>query len=58
MKGIMIYKIIKQAISQELAEFVYSYFLNKRAVARHFFATRYISPHTEYWGVWNDGHIR
>ena len=53
----MIYKIIKQAISQELAEFVYSYFLNKRAVARHFFATRYISPHTEYWGVWNDTQI-
>ena len=26
----MIYKIIKQAISQELAEFVYSYFLTKR----------------------------
>ena len=37
MKGIMIYKIIKQAISQELAEFVYSYFLNKRKVARLFF---------------------
>ena len=53
----MIYKIIKQAISQELAEFVYSYFLNKRAVARHFFATRYISPYTEYWGVWNDEQI-
>ena len=53
----MIYKIIKQAISKELAEFVYSYFLNKRAVARHLFDTRYISPYTEYWGVWNDPQI-
>ena len=53
----MIYKIIKQAISQELAEFVYEYFLNKRTVARHLFDTRYISPFTEYWGVWNDEQI-
>ena len=53
----MIYKIIKQAISEELAEFVYDYFLNKRTVARHLFDTRYISPYTEYWGVWNDEQI-
>ena len=53
----MIYKIIKQAISKELAEFVYSYFLNKRAVAGYLFKTRYISPYTEYWGVWNDEQI-
>ena len=53
----MIYKIIKQAISQELAEFVYEYFLNKRSVARHLFDARYISPYTEYWGVWNDEQI-
>ena len=53
----MIYKIIKQAISQELAEFVYAYFLNKRKVAKHLFETRYISPFTEYWGVWNDEQI-
>ena len=53
----MIYKIIKQAISEELAEFVYEYFLNKRTVARHLFDTRYISPYTEYWGVWNDEQI-
>ena len=53
----MIYKIVKQAISQELAEFVYAYFLNKRAVAKHLFDTRYISPFTEYWGVWNDEQV-
>ena len=53
----MIYKIIKQAISKELAEFVYSYFLNKRKVAGYLFETLYISPFTEYWGVWNDEQI-
>jgi len=53
----MIYKIIKQAISKELAEFVYSYFLNKRKVARRFFDDRYISPFTTEFGVWNDEQI-
>ena len=53
----MIYKIIKQAISQELAEFVYSYFLTKRKVARRFFDDRYISPFTTEFGVWNDEQI-
>jgi len=53
----MIYKIIKQAISQELAEFVYSYFLNKRKVARLFFDERYISPFATEFGVWNDEQI-
>ena len=31
------YKVLKQAISKELAEFVYTYFLNKRRVARFLF---------------------
>ena len=53
----MIYKIIKQAITQELAEFVYSYFLTKRKVARRFFDDRYISPFTTEFGVWNDEQI-
>ena len=53
----MIYKIIKQAISKELAEFVYSYFLNKRKVARRFFDDRYISPFATEFGVWNDEQI-
>ena len=53
----MIYKIIKQAISKELAEFVYSYFLTKRKVARRFFDDRYISPFTTEFGVWNDEQI-
>ena len=49
--------IIKEAISKELANFIYQYFLNKRKVARHLFDTRYISQFTEYWGVWNDSQI-
>ena len=33
----MIYKVVKQALSKELTEFVYSYFLTKRKVARKYF---------------------
>ena len=51
------YKIIKQAISKELADFVYSYFLTKRQVARTFFDDRYISPFNNDWGVWNDPQV-
>ena len=51
------YKIIKQAISKELADFVYSYFLTKRQVARVFFDDRYISPFNNDWGVWNDPQV-
>ena len=40
------YKILKQAITPELAKFVYTYFLNKRRVARFFFDTQWISPFT------------
>lgn len=53
----MKYQIIKKAISEELAEFCYQYFWNKRNVARHLFDTRFISPYTEYFGVWNDQQI-
>ena len=51
------YKIVKQAISKELANFVYSYFLTKRQVARTFFDDRYISPFNNDWGVWNDPQV-
>ncbi len=34
------YKVIRQAISKELADFVYSYFLMKRNVARKLFDDR------------------
>lgn len=51
------YQVIKGAISTELADFCYQYFLNKRAVARYLFDAKYISQFTEYFGVWNDQQI-
>ena len=51
------YQVIKGAISTELADFCYQYFLNKRAVARHMFDDRFISQFTTYFGVWNDVQI-
>jgi hypothetical protein len=51
------YKVLKGAISKELAQFCYTYFLNKRAVARVMFDSKYISPYTEYFGIWNDQQI-
>ena len=51
------YKVLRGAISKELASFVYSYFLKKRQVARFLFDQRYISPFTNYWGVWTDEQV-
>tara|TARA_R110000823_G_scaffold299432_1_gene420152 strand:+ start:268 stop:864 length:597 start_codon:yes stop_codon:yes gene_type:complete len=51
------YQVIKKAISPELANFVYKYFLLKRKVARTMFDDKYISPMTEYFGVWNDTQV-
>jgi hypothetical protein len=51
------YKVLRGAISKELASFVYSYFLKKRQVARFLFDQKYISPFTEYWGIWNDQQV-
>ena len=51
------YKVLKGAISKELASFVYSYFLKKKQVARFLFDQKYISPFTNYWGVWNDEQV-
>ena len=51
------YSVLKGAISPELADFVYKYFLNKRQVARVLFDEKYISPFTEYFGVWNDQQV-
>ena len=51
------YQVIKNAISTELADFCYQYFLNKRAVARHLFDDRFLSPYTTYFGVWNDQQV-
>jgi len=51
------YKIVREAISKEIAQFVYEYFLMKRQVARKFFDDRYISVYNLDWGVWNDEQV-
>ena len=51
------YSILKGAISKEIADFAYAYFLNKRKVAQFLLEHRYISPFTEYFGVWNDQQV-
>jgi len=51
------YEVIKEAISKEMAEFIYQYFCNKRKVTRLFFDAKYISQFNDDWGVWNDQQI-
>ena len=51
------YTVIKKVISTELADFIYKYFLNKRKVAKFLFDTKYISPFTEYFGIWHDEQV-
>ena len=51
------YLVLKKIISEELADFVYKYFLLKRKVARTLLDEKYISPFTEYFGVWNDHQV-
>ena len=51
------HKLIKQAISKELADFTYLYFLNKRKVALYFFESKYISPFAKEWGSWDDSQV-
>ena len=48
------YKVIKRAISKELAEFCYDYLCNKKKVARLLYDARYISQFNVDWGRWND----
>ena len=48
------YSILRNAISKDMADFCFAYFLNKRKVAKFLFDQRFISPFTEYFGVWND----
>ncbi len=48
------YSVLKKSISKEIADFSYSYFLNKRRVAKFLFDQKYISPFTQYFGVWVD----
>ena len=51
------YKVVREAISKELAQFVYEYFLMKRQVSRKFFDDGYIVQRNYDWGVWNDEQV-
>ena len=51
------YTVLKKAISPELANFVYKYFLNKRNTARFLFDQKYLSPFNTEHGVWNDEQV-
>jgi hypothetical protein len=49
--------VIKKAISEELSNFIYKYFLLKRQVADTLFKTNFISPFTDYFGHWSDPQV-
>jgi hypothetical protein len=51
------YAVIQEAISSEVASFVYAYFQNKRAVAQYLQENRFLTPFDETWGTWNDAQI-
>ena len=51
------YTVIKKAISIELAQFCYDYFVMKKQVARTLFDTGFISKFTNYFGIWNDPQV-
>ena len=51
------YTVIKKAISKELADFCYNYFIMKRGVAKTFIENRYISPFASEWGIWGDTQV-
>ena len=51
------YAVIQEAISSEVASFVYAYFQNKRAVAQHLQENKFLTPFDETWGTWNDAQI-
>tara|TARA_R110000824_G_scaffold220884_2_gene407985 strand:+ start:552 stop:1172 length:621 start_codon:yes stop_codon:yes gene_type:complete len=51
------YKVIKTAISKELASFCYGYILNKSKVADYLFSNNLISQFDESYGVYNETQI-
>ena len=51
------YTIKKGAISKEMASFIYDYASLKRKTTRTMFDVNYLSPYTEYFGVWNDQQV-
>ena len=51
------YKLVKNLINKELADFCYNYILMKRKVVKHLIDTKFISPIDNEWGKWADSQI-
>jgi len=51
------YVVVKNAISKEMTDYIYNCFLLQRKIARTFFDTKYISPYSTEFGVWNDQQV-
>ena len=51
------YEVVKKSISNELANFCYMYFCNKRKVTQHLYDNKFISPFDTTWGTWKDEQI-
>jgi hypothetical protein len=51
------YIVIKKAISKELADFCFNYFLIKRSVADTFYNEKFYTHQVGHWGIWNDPQV-
>jgi len=51
------YKIIKNAISKELANFIHDYFLLKRKVTSYLIDAKYLAPFRDDYGHWRDDQV-
>ena len=51
------YLVIQKAITRDMANFIYGYFMMKRRVTKKFLEDRYISPFETGWGTWTDEQI-
>jgi len=49
--------VIKKAISKDLSQFLFNYFLIKRQVAKTLFESKYISPFETMLGIWTDEQV-
>jgi len=48
------YLVVKNFISKEMSDFLFSVFLNKKSVTDFLFRTKYISPFEKIFGFYND----
>tara|TARA_R100000988_G_C3986370_1_gene159987 strand:- start:736 stop:1350 length:615 start_codon:yes stop_codon:yes gene_type:complete len=51
------YKIIKSAVSEDFADYLYKYLLLKRQIARTLFEKKFIPSFAEEYGHWNDPQV-